>query len=409
MAAITALTTLANIIKVFYPDREVDKLSYRKAPINADLKRIMRSYSGGKDITYGLQTYRASSSRANNEGDAIVTPTVPQYIKLVDNPKNNYAVQNVSEEAFLDTGNDEAALVKIASTLPADMIENLAFHQARQLWAIDDYGAVVNCGDTTASTTVVLSSTANMRNLHRGMVGDIRNKTTLVATTNGDSVTINGIDEDNKTITISGDGVTTTAGTHAVYIEDEASATGPSTKCWNSIPKMVGTGNIHGVTVTTYPEFKSKVISSVGTLGVDDLQSLVDYGEARNKKTKWVYYMSPEVSNKYAEILLSDIRYDPSMLEKGIGGYPTTLAFNGGSAGIIPIVRDPLMPLDEAFLINWDALVFWSNKFMQWLDRDGSQYFRVSGYLQWQLLLMSRGNTMIINRPSCGKVTGISM
>jgi len=67
------------------------------------------------------------------------------------------------------------------------------------------------------------------------------------------------------------------------------------------------------------------------------------------------------------------------------------------------------MPLDEIYLINWDAIVFWSNCFMKWLDRDGSQYFRVSGYLQWQLILMSRGNTMIINRPSCGKITGVSL
>ena len=172
---------------------------------------------------------------------------------------------------------------------------------------------------------------------------------------------------------------------------------------------LVGTGNVCNVTVSSYPEYASKVYSSTGTLTLAKIQAAVDYVEGHAEGKLTALHTSPEVIIKYADIFLGDVRLTQGELANVKMGYPTKLAYRGGSMGLIPIEKDHLAPTDEIYLVNWDSMRFYNSAFMKWFDEDGTYLHREQGYMNYELLFYSRGDLGIHNRKGCASLTGITV
>ena len=405
-------TQFASALKYHYPESVMARLCFRNENILQYLNKI-KIPGGGRQDMWGINTYPADDSRAAAENAALITPVGEQFTDAYVTLKNRYTRRFISSAVLDDSKSDATALIKAATWYPQEIARRHAFTIARNLWYTGGtyFGALGYCSTTASSTTINVLSTFNFRRVFRNMKFDVRDGNGD-AVTGGDSITLSTIEESTCTLIFSeSTTVTTTASTTVIAVEDEVYDSGSNTYAsyaWNSIPMLVGTGNVCNVTVSSYPEYASKVYSNTGTLTLGDIQAAVDYVEGHSEGKLTAIHTSPEVIIKYADIFLGDVRLTQGELANVKIGYPTKLAYRGGSMGLIPIEKDHLAPIDELYCVNWDSMRFYNSAFMKWFDEDGTYLHREQGYMNYELLFYSRGDLGIHNRKGCASLTGIT-
>ncbi len=109
-----------------------------------------------------------------------------------------------------------------------------------------------------------LAATSNMRYFEIGMIVDLLTVSTLVAITDGTARTITAIDETNKTITFTGNVVTTDA-LVAVYRAGNASGE------LHGLEAVISTNSLHGVNPASGSNgrFKGNVNTNFGAFSID--------------------------------------------------------------------------------------------------------------------------------------------
>lgn len=405
-------TQFASALKYYYPNDVMQKLCYRKENILQYISKI-RAPGGGRQDMWGINTYPADDSRAlPTSATALITPTAEQFTDAYVTLKTRYTRRFVNHDVLDDAASNKTALIKAVNYYPNSIAKEHAFKNARNFWYTGGtyMGALGLTSVTSNSYVINMASNFNFRRIFRGMKVDYKD-TNGDDLTNGGSITISDYSEASCTITNTTTALTTTA-TSRISVEDENYDSGGNTWAsysWNSIPTLVGEGNCCNVTVSSYPEYKSKVYSSVGTLTLSDLQAAVDWVEGHSEGKLNAIHASPEAIIKYSDIFLGDVRLTQADLAYTKIGYPTQLAYRGGSMGLIPIEKDHLMPLDEIYLINWDSMKFFNSAWMQWFDKDGSIFAREQGYMNYELLFYTRGELAIFNRIGCAALTGLTV
>jgi len=404
-------TQFASALKYHYPTEVMQRLCYRKHTILPYLAKVKQP-GGGRQDMWGINTYPADDSRAVAESGALITPTPEQFTDAYVTLKNRYTRRFVSSAVLDDSKVSATALIKAVNWYPNEMAKRHAFTIARNAWYDGGTGfaALGKCIATTSSTVISLNSNFNFNRIFRGMKVDYILNTTGDFVSSGGGLTISDYSESACTVTNATTSIATET-TTVMAVSGEVNSTAGSTYAtvaWNSIPLLVGTGNVCNVTVSSYPEYVSKVYSSVGTLNMSDLQDAVDWVEGHSEGMNISMHVPPKVMIKYANIFLGDVRLKPEDLEFAKMGYPNKLAYRGGSMGLIPMEKDHLMPTDEIYLINWDSMRLFNSAWMKWFDEDGSYLHRNTDYMEYELLFYSRGELAIYNRNSCAALTGIS-
>jgi hypothetical protein len=402
-------TTMTDVLMVRYPVKDIADLGYRQQAILPFINKVRGKY-GGKTYSFTIMTHRGHDTQFYAEGGTLVTPTAEQYKRGSLEPQTLVTKQILTQEAISDSSDSNGSLFSAIAELPKRIAKNHAFAIANNAWALDSLGMLCQCGVTAAASQIVLSSTANTRKLFRGMVIDIKTSSTGVATTSGDTCTIIALSDPFATsqyCTIATSTPTTTA-LMGVYLQDCASTLTPYV--WNSIPTLVGTGSVHDIDPATYHEFKSYVNTDTGTLTLGKIQQMVDWVEAFHEGAAkgLVMYASPEVIIKYGDLLIADIRYTQENLKRIEGGYPTDIYYRGGSMGLIPIMKDNLMPKDEIFLLSPDAFHFYASAWWEWFNKGGTKFIPEST-LGYGLRFFSRGNMGIKDRSGTGKLQAINI
>lgn len=405
------LTAVSDLLKRQYPEKDLPDLSYRQQAVTPLLRKIRKNLKG-KDWTFPILVARGDDTRATAEGGTLITPVSDLFTAGFLNPRTITTRQFMTFEAIKDTNGDDYSFFEVASDLPKRLATNQEFHIARQVWSPDAFGAIAICGTTNNSTTVNLDANTNMNRIVRQMKIDIRNRTTGEAVVT--NVTVLNYSEANKTITISGSAVSTSS-SHAVYVAGETFASGGAIQsyCMNPFPALIGDGNLHNISVSSYPEWVSYVNSNTSTLTLAKIQAMVDWCEARfedykNGSKGLLMFVPPAILAKFADLILGDRRLTKEEMETLEIGYPTNLVYRGGSMGNIAVIKDNLMPINEIFLINPNALRFWTTAHYEYFDLHGSIFLPGDTTNAYEVRLLTRGNTAIIPRPSCGKLQAIT-
>jgi hypothetical protein len=143
----------------------------------------------------------------------------------------------------------------------------------RQLWGTSN-GVIAQCGTTSSSTTVVLASSTGTTALRQlffdgGMVVDIG--TVASPATVASARTVTAVDETNKTITISGAGISTTS-SHFVFRAGAGGASSNTGQPGDGQIELTGlqtivddTAILHTINPSSQPKWKSYVNSNSGT------------------------------------------------------------------------------------------------------------------------------------------------
>jgi len=167
----------------------------------------------------------------------------------------------VSKEAIKRTETDAVSFERAMNTVTRQLKRAGAHDLARQVFGTSD-GVVATCGTTSSSTTVVLATSTSssiMNWLKPNFVVDLG--TSASPTSVASARTITAVDRTNKTITISGAAVTTSS-TTKVSIAGSGGSTAYRSRELTGLQTIVGTGNLFGVSTTTYPEFVANADSS---------------------------------------------------------------------------------------------------------------------------------------------------
>ena len=331
------------------------------------LQRLRRDTENvyGREYVIALSYGRNEGVGARPEGGILPTPQSQKYDNLKLKVTYNYGRIKVTGPVIAATRRDVGAFVRAVESEMRGLLRDLRKDINRQLFG-DGSGVLAVCGTTSNSTTVQLAATADMRNFRVGMVVDILAIAdgTPVAT----GVTITAIDRVNKTITISGAPVTTSA-SHAVYRTGNYGAEIIGLDAW------LGKDNntIGGIDRTTAEWFRPNILHNSGTpraLSLDLMQQAEDAADIAASGRPSLLITSHAVRREYLG-LLEDIRR-----------FVNTQRLDGGWEAVMyndkPLVVDPDCQEDRIYFIDESTFAIGQMSDFDWMDRDGAVLHRTA-------------------------------
>lgn len=143
--------------------------------------------------------------------------------------------------------------------------------------------------------------------------------------------------------------------------------------------------SFEGITVATYPKWKANIISNSSVnreLSVDLMLNACDLTRTRSGKKVDFIRMGLGQRRKYANLLMPDVRFAPTVLK---GGYET-LTFSGGD-GSIEIVIDPMTQPNMIFFEPKGIIQKYELTPLGWGNLDNSQLHQRAGYDEWDAYL----------------------
>ncbi len=146
---------------------------------------------------------------------------------------------------------------------------------------------------------------------------------------------------------------------------------------------------LHNINRTTYPIFKSTVISSVGALSLDVIQRGIDCSDelgASNFGTDGVFFCHHSVRREYLKLLQADRRYTGGDLSTPDGGTKQAALRKGGQItyGDRPWVVAKHCPYGTLFGMHKSSVVRYIHVRGEWADEDERIFRNVVGYDKWE-------------------------
>lgn len=331
-------TTASGILKNVYEGPIVDQINNPNVLLKF-INRNSRDIVEGTKIVGSIRLRPSQGIGARAEMIALPTPGNAVWGAPEDTLKHLYGVMQLSGPLIRATESNAAAFNRAIKAEAEAMTTGLSLDLQRQVYgSLTDDGQVVLCGTTTASLTVQLAASANMRYFEVGMVVDLLTVTTLVNITDGLARTITAIDEANKTITFTGNVVTTTS-LVAVYRSGNASGE------LHGLEVIISAASLHGINPASgsNARFAGNVNSAFGAFSIASFQSEVD--NAHNRSGKWISHIFSQEAPRNA--YLAELQAVRRIVQQGneikLDGGFTGLEYTGGGESAIWF-KDPFAP-----------------------------------------------------------------
>lgn len=291
----------------------------------------------------------------------------------------NYARIGIHGDLIEASASDKGSFARMLQAELDGAMTDLKNDVSRQLYN-DSTKSIAQCGTTSASTTVVLTSptTTQLRQFHVGMLVDIgttADKDSVVA-----GAEIASIDKTNGTITI--DSSVTTTSSHYVT---RAGTDGNELTGLREI--VAASGTLFNVNPSSVPEWVSTVNDNSGTNRTPTellFEKVIEDVHFESDQNIDLIVTTRGVRRAFAATLQSQKRFTNSVDVKG--GFSAVTVSAGNVE--VPLVVDNDAPNNKAFFLTTKHLCehqmgnSWS--FMQ---RDGSVLKYVSGYDQYEAVI----------------------
>jgi len=165
---------------------------------------------------------------------------------------------------------------------------------------------------------------------------------------------------------------------------------------------------LHGINRTTYPVFRSFILSSVGALSLDAMQRAFDAAETKGQGSISEMWCEHSVRRAYLTLLEADRRYTSEKLMAPDGG---TKAVKGSDVtfGGVPFKTERDMPYGFILGLDTDVLERYVNVRGQWEDEDGNILFRSPNTHDFTALWYMKDNFSITRPNTCFRMDGITI
>ena len=303
--------------------------------------------------------------------------------------KYHYGRINVSGPTIKAMASDKGSFVRAIKSEMDGVTNDLRRQLNRQCFGKSD-GSIAQCTTTSGSTTVNLATTTSvvqMRQLEVGLIIDIGTLgTSPTPVANGTAVTITGVSVSNKTITISGSGVTTTS-SHYVSLTGSGGGTTAQKELTGLQTIVSATGAVHNIDPATYPIWAAYSDTNSGTLRSLSENMLAKAQQGVNiaggvDVNLWI--TSDGVHRAYASLLTGLKRFTDTVDLKG--GYKGLSAAAGG-VNVVPVTWDRDSTANTAFGLRTDNLIEFRMSDWEWMDQDGAILQRSIGYDAYEAVL----------------------
>lgn len=165
------------------------------------------------------------------------------------------------------------------------------------------------------------------------------------------------------------------------------------------------TGTLQNVTLASYPEWTSPVISSVGTITPGHIRKILSMIKQESGETAEVVMLGSSFSGiNIEEFYEGQIQMTSAST---IGGFKVP-AFQS-IYGTVKSLMDGMCPYGKMFFINQAAVFYAPQAEMHWRGGGGKEPFEaVQGNLNKVATLLEVGDLGIFARNACGKLEGIT-
>ncbi|HMK57736.1 MAG TPA: phage major capsid protein [Nitrososphaeraceae archaeon] len=356
------LTTFSDALKVDYlpvikeqvnngSNYFIMQLSAKAEQIDGDGKNFSITHHFGRNSGVAATAETGNLPTAGNQG----------YKSSFGNVAYIHGQLQISNAMIAASKKDETSYLRAMAAEVQGLTSDLQNYKRRAIMG-NGTGTLSSFPANASATTLVVN---DVRPFFIGQVIDVY---TLPATSVATARTVNAIDYNAKTITVSGAAFATTAGDVAV-----------NTTTLNLDPMGLGgiisnTLTLQGLTVAANPWWVANILGNAGSnRPISDalLRSLVDRIDVvSGKKTTWLA-TSHGVRAAYEAVLTANKRYTNVMSLEG--GY-TALEFDG-----LPLIADRYMPANKVWAGNFDDLGLYYTADLQFMEEDGSMFSRVPG------------------------------
>lgn len=361
------------------------------------LKRIDTDYDSvvGKNFTIPMHYGRNEGIGARADGGALMAAGQQGYKESIVPMRYLYGRIQLTGPTIKAARNDAGAFVRAVDSEVKGVTRDLKQSINRML-AGDGTGRIATCGTTSASTTVVVGSTALLR---PGMVIDV-----LVATTGATSTGAAGrsvVSITNATSFVISGAAITTDSTFAVYISGSRNLEVMGLEGIVSNADIGGGyGSLQSLAVGDYPWHKASVISVGGAISETNVQKLIDTVELAGSGQVSALYTTHGVRRAYQALLTAQKQIVNKQELKG--GY-STLMYND-----LPMIVDKHLASGKLYAIDESMLKMYKMADYDWMDQDGAILSRVSGYDAYEAVLYCYMELGMFARNAFGVNTGVT-
>lgn len=386
------LTTANDVLKLDYkgPVREqLNNTTFLLSQIESNSDDIV-----GKHAVVPVHTSRTSGVGARAEGGTLPTAGNQGYQDVRVPLRRNYGRIQISGPTIQAMSSDRGAFVRAVESETSGATDDLKRDVNRQVHGTSN-GVIATCGTTTSSTTLQLATATTATQMRQafndgGMVIDIG--TVADPTAVASARTVTDVDEDNKTLTISGAAVTTSS-SHFIFRAGNGGASDNTGNPGGQDGQLELTGlqsiiddtaDIQTLTTSSVRVWKSKVFGNSGTnraLSENLVNRAIQETEIKSGEQIKLLLSNAPVNRAAASLLTATRRnVDNVNLEAGYAGIKWTALAEGmrQSGGDTALVWDQDCVENTLYGIATDKLVQYVGSDWDWMDQDGAVLSRVS-------------------------------
>jgi hypothetical protein len=392
------LATVGAILKEIYEPKIRDQLENSLKALRRIEKTNdgVESTVGGKYVTFPIHTRRNAGIGARTEQELLPTPGQQGFSGARVPLKYLYGGVRLTGQTFeLAEKNYQA----FSSALDAEvngLRQDVQKDQNRQVYG-NSSGAIATVTADGSNTVTV----ANPQYLQLGMQIDIIDGTTFGLATPTAKVS-------NRQITSITGSVVTYSGTDGTLVAgDVITRYMNANREWSGLASMVAnTGVYQNLDPAVEPLWKSVIDSNAGTnrpLSEGLMILMADTIQLQGGNTT-VILCGRGVRRAYYNLLVQQRQFTNT--REFAGGF-TGLAF-ATDEGDIPVVVDNDAPDNRMYFLNEKEITLYREADWSWMNRDGSQWARVTGFDQYEAMLYQYSEIGCHRRNSQGAISDIT-
>lgn len=371
MATLTRGAINAVLKEVYLPQLR-EQLNNEIGETYASLRKKTDRFDG-KRIIWGVHVGRNGGIGARDEMDDLPSPDTQGYNMANTTPKYFYGSIAFSRPVWMTAVADRGAFVSHVDEEIKRLPIDLEVDMSRQIFN-DVNGALGQAsGAATGQVIPMAGATAQqMRGIWVGMRLDIGTFANPIA--GAANVEVTAVNRTAKTITVVGT-VTSVANSH--YIRLAGSAAANRTKELTGLQRVVSTGDsIFGIDGATIPEWNSLVNSVSTKPTAETLGKTFDDVKDESGKTPNLVVTTAATWRAYLASLTDQVRYVTPQANSTMTGGTNQLAV-ATPEGNFGLSIDRFCPEGHIYFLNTDHLWFTQVTDWEWIDEDGSVYFRI--------------------------------
>lgn len=378
------MTSADNALKSLYLGVVAEQLNTSVNPLLAKIKQTSQDV-WGKEIRRLAQYGINGGIGAGTEDGNLPAAAGNNYDQFVLTLKNLYGTIEISDKAIRASENNVGAFVNLLNAEMEGLLKASSFNFGRMLFG-DGNGTL---GSVTGIEGGVITLDS-VKNVVEGMVIDfLTNQGAAISGASGRRILC--VDRASKTITVSGETLTSTSVPDGSIITVQ-----------NSYGKEItglkaifnDSGSIYGLDRATHKWLIPYMKTNVGSISETVIQQAIDDLEENSGSQVNFIVCSSGVKRAYQEHLAAYKRNIDVMQLKG--GYKA-LSYNG-----IPVISDRFCPEGTMYLLNTDDFVLHQLCDWKWLEgEDGKVIKQVAGKPVYSATLVKYAD-LICTRP-CGQ------